>query len=104
MATSFRRAHVLATLLAASCEACERHDLVPTGTYEGTIDALDVDTQEIYVDAGDKRLELYFTPQTRLVRGDTPVSFTELSVGQRVTVSVQNRGDHLDPETVRVPD
>ena len=104
MAMAFHGAYALAALLATGCETFERHDLVPTGTYEGVIGEVDAGKKEIYVDAGDKRLELYFTPSTRLVRGEVAVPFSELAVGQRVTVTVRNRGDHLDPETVRIPD
>ncbi|MEX2572637.1 MAG: hypothetical protein WD317_00010 [Balneolaceae bacterium] len=78
-------------------------DVVESGTYTGTIDNVEAEETEIYVETNDgKRLELYFTETTELTRNGETVPFSTLEEGQRVEVEVQQVGQRLDPLSVRV--
>jgi len=78
------------------------HDVVESGTYEGTIKKVKPDESEIYVDVDGKELELYFIDETKLTRGDEPVKFSELAEGQKVEVEVKKVGKRLDPLSVKI--
>ncbi|HET8753368.1 MAG TPA: hypothetical protein VFM59_03335 [Salinimicrobium sp.] len=86
--------------------ACgENTDVVESGTYEGTIDKVEADKNEIYVStADDKTLELYFTDETELTQNGSPVEFSALEVGQNVRVQVEKVGKRLDPISVEILD
>ncbi|HEY9561266.1 MAG TPA: hypothetical protein VIR29_10830 [Anseongella sp.] len=78
-------------------------DVVESGTYEGTISNVEPEETEIYVETSDgKTLELYFTDQTQLVRGDSTAPFSDLVVDQRVRVTVEKEGKRLDPVKVEI--
>lgn len=72
-------------------------DVVESGTYQGTIAEVEADKDEIYVQVDDKKLELYFTEETELMRGEETVEFSELKEGQKVEVKVKKVGKRLDP-------
>lgn len=84
--------------------ACgENTDVVESGTYEGTIKEVEADNNEIYVStADDKTLELYFTEDTKLTQGGSPVEFSALEEGQNVRVQVEKVGKRLDPISVEI--
>ena len=78
-------------------------DVVESGTYTGTIDELNPEETEIYVETEDgKRLELYFTDTTTLTQGGQPVPFSTLQTGQQVQVEVEKVGQRLDPISVQI--
>jgi len=57
---------------------------------------VDADKKEIYVrTAGDKLLELYFTDNTTLTKGEVPVEFMELKKKARVEVTAEQKGNKL---------
>jgi major membrane immunogen (membrane-anchored lipoprotein) len=89
------------SLLLAACGSSI--DVVDAGTYAGTVDKAVPDEQEIYVtlDNG-KRLELYFTEQTQLMRDDKPAQFAELSEGTPVSVTVSREGNANKPQKVEI--
>ena len=84
--------------------ACdEGTDVVESGTYTGTIDKVEPEKDEIYVNLEDgQRLELYFTEETQLTRQGQPSEFSVLEEGQRVEVQVEKVGQRLDPISVDV--
>ena len=84
--------------------ACgEGTDVVESGTYEGTIEEVEPEKTEIYVETVDgETLELYFTDQTTLTRNGQPADFSELEQGMRVEVEVVKEGKRLDPVAVRI--
>lgn len=92
------------TLLFVQCEGGaggETTDVVESGTYEGTIDEVEPEKDEIYVvTEDDQRLELYFTDETRLLQNGEEVDFSELNQGDRVRVTVEKVGQRLDPVEV----
>lgn len=84
--------------------ACEQTDVVPSGTYEGTIAEVEPEKDEIYVESDGRTLELYFTEATELQRNGEPVPFEQLEQGQRVEVTVEKVGKRLDPKRVVILD
>ena len=86
-----------------SCGGESETDVVDSGTYEGNVDKVVPEEEEIYVvTPDDKRLELYFTETTELTRNGQPVEFAELQQGQRVQVTVEKVGNRLDPVSVTI--
>lgn len=78
-------------------------DIVPSGTYTGTADKVDADEREIYVKTNDgKTLELYFTDQTQLMQNGQTASFDALKEGQNLEVTVEKKGNRLEPMTVNI--
>ncbi|MHA6246798.1 hypothetical protein ACXYMU_02590 [Pontibacter sp. CAU 1760] len=84
--------------------ACEGGtDVVESGTYQGTIDEVEADKDEIYVKTDDgKVLELYFTEATTLTKNGETVAFDQLQEGGKVEVEVEKVGQRLDPIAVRI--
>lgn len=81
----------------------QKTDVVDSGTYQGTVDKVEADKSEIYVETADgKRLELYFTDSTSLTKNGAEASFNELSKGKKVEVEVKKTGQRLDPVAVRI--
>lgn len=76
-------------------------EVVESGTYSGTIDRVNADEVEIYVnlDSGE-RIELYFTDETTLTSGGEEVPFSILEAEDRVEVIVERVGQRLDPISV----
>ncbi|MGM0578121.1 MAG: hypothetical protein ACQEXJ_20520 [Myxococcota bacterium] len=98
-----RRAIVITVVLLASSltvVACEKTDVVESGTYEGTVVNVEADKDEIYVESDGKKLELYFTDQTELMKGEEKAEFSALETGQQVKVTVEKKGKRLDPKKV----
>lgn len=91
-------------VLALVFTACgEKTDVVESGTYQGTIQEVELDKTEIYVETSDgKTLELYFTETTTLTRNGEMVEFMELEEGQNVEVVVEKTGQRLDPISVTI--
>lgn len=84
-----------------SCGGGSETDVVESGTYQGTIDKVVAEEEEIYVKtADDKRLELYFTETTELTQNGQSVDFSTLQEGQNVEVTVEKTGNRLDPVSV----
>lgn len=102
MLTKLKSLALAATLLfAASCESGV--DMVPTGSYTGTVDKADAKETEIYVKTEDgMRLELYFTEATVLTKNGQPATFDQLKAGTKVEVQVENKGSSLDPMAVNI--
>lgn len=76
-------------------------NVVDAGTYTGTVDEAVPEEREIYVNLDNgKRLELYFTDQTTLKREGQEVSFSELSQGDQVRVTVTREGNSNTPTEV----
>lgn len=91
---------VASVFFLASCGGGET-DVVESGTYMGTIDKVEPEKDEIYVETeDDKRLELYFTETTELSRNGETVAFDQLEKGQQVQVTVEKVGQRLDPISV----
>lgn len=85
--------------------ACGGHkgDVVESGTYTGTITEVNPAESEIYVKTADnKTLELYFTDATNLTQNGTAVAFSALQTGQTVEVTVEKKGQKLDPLRVDI--
>ncbi|WP_266204865.1 hypothetical protein [Pontibacter kalidii] len=84
--------------------ACsEGTDVVESGTYQGTVDEVEPEKTEIYVETQDnKRLELYFNENTSLTRNGETVAFDQLEKGQQVEVEVEKVGQRLEPIAVRI--
>lgn len=78
-------------------------DVVQAGTYNGTIDKVVAEEQEIYVtlDNG-QQLELYFTEETELLSAGQPVEFSALASGLPVEVTVAREGNRNIPTTVEI--
>lgn len=79
--------------------------MVDSGTYEGTIQEVNAEEDEIYVDLGEQGvIELYFTDETSLIQNGESVAFDQLQKGQSVEVRVNRVGQRLDPIRVRILD
>lgn len=91
-------------VLALVFTACgEKTDVVESGTYLGTIQEVEPEKTEIYVETSDgKTLELYFTETTTLTRNGEMVEFSALEEGQNVEVEVEKTGQRLDPISVTI--
>jgi hypothetical protein len=89
-------------MLVAACGG-ESTDTVESGTYEGTIQEVNAEESEIYVNISDEQtLELYFIDETELVKDTTSVPFDSLAAGQKVRVEVEKVGQRLDPLRVEI--
>jgi hypothetical protein len=78
-------------------------ETVESGTYEGTIQEVNAEESEIYVNISDEQtLELYFIDETELVKDTTAVPFDSLATGQKVRVEVEKVGQRLDPLRVEI--
>lgn len=93
-------AAMLPLLFLLACEGGT--DVVESGTYEGEIAKVVPAEEEIYVQVGDNKLELYFTETTELTRGGQAVAFDQLAEGQKVSVQVEKTGQRLDPIKVEI--
>lgn len=92
---------ITGTFLMYSC--AQKTDVVESGTYQGTVDKVEADKSEIYVETSDgKRLELYFTDSTSLTQNGAKVSFDQLAKGKKVEVDVKKTGQRLDPIAVKI--
>ena len=93
---------LLATLLlAVGCG--ESIDVVDAGTYDATVDKVVPEEQEIYISLDDgRKLELYFTENTELLRGGQDVAFSELSQGADIRVTVEREGNRNVPTRVEI--
>lgn len=87
----------------SSSTEVENTDVVPSGTYTGTADKVDSDEKEVYVKTGDgKMLELYFTEQTKLMQNGQAATFDALKEGQNLEVTVEKKGNRLEPMSVNI--
>lgn len=95
---------LLAVVTVTGCGSeSSEHAVVDSGTYEGVIQEVNADEDEIYVDLGETGvIELYFTEETSLTRGGETVPFDELETDQNVEVEVERVGQRLDPIAVRI--
>lgn len=83
----------------------ENTDVVPSGTYTGTAKKVDPEEKEIYVETQDgKILELYFTDTTSLTKNGETVMFDQLKQGGKVEVTVEKKGNRLEPMEVKIMD
>ncbi len=92
-------------LLLVFMVACggESTETVESGTYEGTIQEVNAEESEIYVNISDEQtLELYFIEETELVKDTTAVPFDSLAAGQKVRIEVEKVGQRLDPLRVEI--
>jgi cold shock protein len=89
------------SVILSSCE--QKTDVVESGTYQGVIDEVEAEKNEIYVKTADnKLLELYFTPTTTLTHQEKEVPFDHLKEGGKVEVQVKKVGNRLDPVAVKI--
>ena len=98
---SFKALSIL-TLLFFMISACgEETSVVDSGTYMGTIQEVNAEETEIYVEleSGDV-IELYFTDTTTLTQNGEEVPFSTIQVDDRVEVMVEKTGKRLDPVSV----
>ncbi len=103
MKTNMLKNLFLIALLMGMFACGQSTDVVESGTYQGTIDKVNADESEIYVNTqDDKRLELYFTEQTTLTQGGQTATFDALQEGQQVEVTVERKGNRLDPIAVNI--
>jgi hypothetical protein len=86
----------------AEGEAEGEHAVVESGTYTGTIQEVNADESEIYVDADGKELELYFIEETELTQNGEAAEFSALEKGQKVEVEIKKVGKRLDPLSVKI--
>jgi Cu/Ag efflux protein CusF len=87
----------------SSSTEIENTDVVPSGTYTGTAEKVDPDEKEVYVKTSDgKTLELYFTEQTKLMQNGQTASFDALKEGQNLEVTVEKKGNRLEPMSVNI--
>lgn len=92
-----------AGLLFTSCGENKDTDIVESGTYQGKAEEVDADEKEIYVrTADDKLLELYFTDATTLTKDGANTEFSELKEGGNVEVTVEKKGNKLEPVSVTI--
>lgn len=92
----------IALMLVVACGG-ESTDTVESGTYKGTIQEVNAEESEIYVNISDEQtLELYFIDETELVKDTTAVPFDSLAVGQNVRVEIEKVGQRLDPLRVEI--
>lgn len=81
----------------------ENTDVVPSGTYSGSAYKIDAEEKEVYVKTEDgKVLELYFTEETQLTGNGQPVAFNNLKEGQKLEVTVEKKGDRMEPTWVNI--
>ena len=90
------------TVLFLMISACgEDTSVVESGTYTGTIQEINAEETEIYVNLEQGGvIELYFTDETTLTRGGEDVPFSSIQVDDRVEVTVEKTGQRLDPVSV----
>ncbi|MDZ7755833.1 hypothetical protein [Rhodohalobacter sp.] len=90
------------TLLFLMISACgEDTSVVESGTYTGTIQEVNAEETEIYVNLEEGGvIELYFTDETTLTRDGEDVPFSSIQVDDRVEVTVEKTGQRLDPVSV----
>ena len=87
----------------SSSQEIENTDVVPSGTYNGIAQKVDPDEKEVYVKTADNKiLELYFTDNTQLLKDNQPADFSALSEGQQLEVTVEQKGERLDPQVVKI--
>ncbi len=58
--------------------------------------------KEIYVMAGEKKHEYYFSDTTKIMSQGKEVAFSELKEGQKVKVTAHKVGKRLDPQVVEL--
>ncbi len=85
-----------------ACGGGEKTDVVESGTYEGKVSEVKPDEEEIYVKHNDKKLELYFTDSTKLMKNGKSVAFSKLKKDQKVKVKVEKMGKKLNPLAVTI--
>ena len=91
--------------LFASCGENKKTDIVESGTYQGVAEEVDPGEKEIYVRTADsKLLELYFTNTTTLTKNGEAAEFDALKEGGNVEVTVEKKGNKLEPITVNIQD
>jgi len=90
------------TVLFLMISACgEDTSVVESGTYTGTIQEVNAEETEIYVNLEEGGvIELYFTDETTLTRDGEDVPFSSIQVDDRVEVTVEKTGQRLDPVSV----
>lgn len=89
--------------LAVSAVGCNDKEKLPSGSYPGTITEVNPGEREIYVETEDGHvLELYFTQETRLVKGDMPADFSALKEDARVRVAVELKDGKHVPTKVEI--
>ena len=90
------------TILFLMISACgEDTSVVESGTYTGTIQEVNAEETEIYVNLEEGGvIELYFTDETTLTRDGEDVPFSSIQVDDRVEVTVEKTGQRLDPVSV----
>lgn len=97
-------AYFVVCLLLLLVSACGKNgNAIESGTYTGTVDEVEPEATEIYVEADNgETLELYFTESTELTQNGQTVPFSTLEKGMRVRVKVEQTSSMLKPITVEI--
>lgn len=69
---------------------------------QGKIVSVVTAKKEIYVMAGEKKHEYYFSDTTKIMSQGKEVAFSELKEGQKVKVTAHKVGKRLDPQIVEL--
>ena len=70
---------------------------------EGKVDKIVEKKTEIYVkDSSGKKHEYYFNKETKVLKGEQTLAFSDLKVGQSVRVTAEKIGKRLDPKQVEI--
>jgi len=94
----------LSMLAAVPIAGCgEGIAVVESGSYEGAVAKVVPAEKEIYVNLDNgKKIELYFSEDTKLTQDGEAAEFSALSQGTRVRVEVKRVGKRLEPVTVEI--
>lgn len=87
-----------------ACGGGKSTNVVESGTYKGKVAEVKPDEKEIYVQHKDKKLELYFTDSTKLMKNGKKVDFSMLKQDQQVSVKLEKMGKKLNPLKVTIQD
>ncbi|MFA0964513.1 hypothetical protein AB9P05_22085 [Roseivirga sp. BDSF3-8] len=94
---------VALVMMQACGEGSESYDVVESGSYMGTISEVEAEETEIYVDLDNgKKLELYFTDETQVTMNGNSAVFEDLQEGAKVEVTVEKKGQRMEPVTVKI--
>lgn len=92
------------TFLLNSCGENKNTEVVDSGTYQGVIEEVEPEKNEIYVTTSDDKLvELYFTDETTVMTSDGQTSsFDALKENGKVEITVEKIGNKNVPVSVKI--
>lgn len=98
---NMKKAASILALALLSLTSTARSEVI---TVEGVIDKVVPEKTEIYVLAGGKKHEFYFTSKTEIVKAGAPIAFDVLKKSAKVKVTADKIGKRLDPLKVELLD